>query len=264
MNKVIVFLSFFILSSCATEQIETIESAKQATDSEIASTPWFYQSPPEVEQNNAASYKEPSTKENLLPRIAQYLKRGIASWYGPRFHGKKTANGEFFDMYAMTAASKTLPISSYARVTNLKNKRSVIVRINDRGPYHGNRVLDLSYTAAKKLGIHKTGTGMVEIKALTPEQALPQLQAAATKQRKQVYLQLGTFGNPKKAVKLQNKIVAHHLPQPEILSSTYKNSTLYKVQMGPIKSVDNANKLNEQLAEIGITQTQFVTETRQN
>lgn len=99
-------------------------------------------------------------------------------------------------MYAMTAASKTLPIPSYARVTNLENKRSVIVRINDRGPYHGNRVLDLSYIAAKKLGIHKTGTGMVEIKPLAPEQALPQLQASATKKKNQVYLQVGALGNP--------------------------------------------------------------------
>jgi rare lipoprotein A len=88
----------------------------------------------------------------------------IASWYGPRFHGKRTANGERFNMYAMTAAHKTLPLSSYAQVTNLKNHRSVIVRINDRGPYHGKRALDLSYAAAKELGIK--GTGSVQITPL--------------------------------------------------------------------------------------------------
>ena len=90
--------------------------------------------------------------------------QAIASWYGPRFHGKRTANGERFNMYAMTAAHKTLPLSSYAEVTNLKNHRSVIVRINDRGPYHGKRALDLSYAAAKELGI--TGTGSVQITPL--------------------------------------------------------------------------------------------------
>ena len=87
-----------------------------------------------------------------------------ASWYGADFHGNRTASGERFNMYAMTAAHKTLPLSSYAEVTNLKNHRSVIVRINDRGPYHGKRAMDLSYAAAKELGI--TGTGSVQIKPL--------------------------------------------------------------------------------------------------
>jgi rare lipoprotein A len=87
-----------------------------------------------------------------------------ASWYGPRFHGKRTANGERFNMYAMTAAHKTLPLSSYVEVTNLKNHRSIIVRINDRGPYHGKRAIDLSYAAAKQLGIK--GTGPVQITPL--------------------------------------------------------------------------------------------------
>jgi rare lipoprotein A len=90
--------------------------------------------------------------------------QSTASWYGPKFHGKRTANGERFNMYAMTAAHKTLPLSSYAEVTNLKNHRSVIVRINDRGPYHGNRAIDLSYAAAKQLGIK--GTGSVQITPL--------------------------------------------------------------------------------------------------
>ena len=96
--------------------------------------------------------------------------QSTASWYGAEFHGKKTANGERFNMYAMTAAHKTLPLSSYVEVTNLKNNRSVIVRINDRGPYHGKRAMDLSYAAAKELGIR--GTGSVQIKPLDPSQTL--------------------------------------------------------------------------------------------
>jgi rare lipoprotein A len=93
-------------------------------------------------------------------------RRSTASWYGADFHGKKTASGERYNMYAMTAAHKTLPLSSYAEVTNLKNHRSVIVRINDRGPYHGKRAMDLSYAAAKELGITGKGTGSVQIKPL--------------------------------------------------------------------------------------------------
>ncbi len=163
----------------------------------------------------------------------------------------------------MTAAHKTLPLSSYARVTNLENQRSVIVRINDRGPFHGNRVMDLSYAAAKKLNIQQAGSGKVEIKAIAPEQALAHLQKVAQKQEKSVYLQVGTFGKKKKALKLQNKIAAHHLPQPKIMPSTHKGSTLYRVQMGPIKSPASARKLNAQLAKLGITATQFVTESKQ-
>jgi rare lipoprotein A len=272
-NKLIPAISLCVLCSCSTEQIKTTSVSKQTPDT-IASTPpvttrhqfrhhSILRVNKHAEDNHADENKEEASQEYFFPRIARYLKQGIASWYGPRFHGKKTATGEIFDMYAMTAAHKTLPIPSYAQITNLENQRSVIVRINDRGPFVGNRVLDLSYAAAKKLDLHKEGTGAVEIKALSPAQALPQLQKAAAKQKNNVYLQIGTFGSQKKALKLQNKIAAHHLPPPEILSSTYKESTLYKVQMGPIKSTASADKLNQQLAKIGIKDTQFVTETKQ-
>ncbi|MEF3075049.1 septal ring lytic transglycosylase RlpA family protein [Methylobacter sp. Wu1] len=194
MKKIIIPVSFFILTSCATEQIEKIQISKVELASRSITDSWF--NPLSKDEQKSAASKRTSQQENLSSGITHYLKKGVASWYGPRFHGKKTANGEIFDMYAMTAASKTLPIPSYARVTNLENKRSVIVRINDRGPYHGNRVLDLSYIAAKKLGIHKTGTGMVEIKPLAPEQALSQQRAAATKQKDQAYLQVGALDNP--------------------------------------------------------------------
>lgn len=99
--------------------------------------------------------------------------RSTVSWYGAEFHGKRTANGERFNMYAMTAAHRTLPLSSYAEVTNLRNHRSIIVRINDRGPFHGKRAMDLSYAAAKQLGI--SGTGSVQITPLGRNQSLAQL-----------------------------------------------------------------------------------------
>ncbi|MDD1613049.1 MAG: septal ring lytic transglycosylase RlpA family protein [Methylococcaceae bacterium] len=207
---------------------------------------------------------EIAEQESLLPRIVRNIKQGVASWYGPGFHGKKTATGEIFDMNAMTAAHKTLPIPSYAQVTNLENHRSIIVRINDRGPYVGNRELDLSYAAAKTLDMEQDGTGAVEIKVISDSQALPQLQQSAATQEKNVYLQVGSFGSAKKAMKLKNKIAANNLPEPDIRSSTYKKSTLYKVQIGPINSTAKANQLNEQLAEIGITDTQFVTESKQS
>jgi rare lipoprotein A len=260
MNKIITILLVFILSGCSTQQIKTSDISSQTSEA-IAST-----TPQKTRHHSTLHFgvnKPGDEDESLLPRITRYLKQGIASWYGPGFHGKKTASGEIYDMYAMTAAHNTLPIPSYARVTNLENQRSVIVRINDRGPFHGDRVMDLSYAAAKKLDLAQSGTGTVEIKAIAPEQALTQQQDNTGKHDKNVYLNVGTFNNKKKALNLQNKISASHLPHPKILPSKHKGSTLYKVQMGPIKSAENVHKLNLQLAKLGITATQFITEADQ-
>lgn len=257
MNKIIPILLIFVLCSCSSQQVKTTDISSETP---VTSASTRHHSRLHISNHDT---QNTSDEESLFPRITRYLKQGIASWYGSDFHGKKTASGEIYDMYAMTAAHNTLPIPSYARVTNLENQRSVIVRINDRGPFHGNRLLDLSYAAAKKLDLHQAGTGNVEIKAIAPDQALAQLQNTAEKQEKSVYLQVGTFGNKKKALKLQNKIAAHQLPQTTILPSTHKGATLYKVQMGPIKSPTSAHQLNTQLAKLGITATQFVTETDQ-
>lgn len=263
MNKIIPVLLIVVLSSCSTEQVLTSDLSK----SDSVTTNSLVRLKSRLQSKLHFSSPETQTateEENLLPRITRYLKQGVASWYGSDFHGKKTASGEIYDMYAMTAAHRTLPLSSYARITNLENQRSIIVRINDRGPYHGDRVLDLSYAAAKKLDLDQTGVGDVEIKAIAPAQALTQLQAAAAKQDKSIYLQVGTFANKKKALKLQTKIAGHHLPQPEILASKHQGSTLYKVQMGPLESPSSVDKLNLQLAKMGVTKTQFVTEADQN
>ena len=103
-----------------------------------------------------------------LTSVRSFHQRGVASWYGKRFHGQKTASGERYDMYAMTAAHPILPIPSYARVTSVRTGKQVIVRINDRGPFHSDRVIDLSYAAAYRLGLIGTGSGEVEIEAIVP------------------------------------------------------------------------------------------------
>jgi len=98
-----------------------------------------------------------------------YVERGLASWYGKKFHGRKTSNGERYNMYAMTAAHKSLPLPTYVRVINLTNRRSTVVRVNDRGPFHGKRIIDLSYSAARKLGMVAKGVAMVEVRAIDPD-----------------------------------------------------------------------------------------------
>jgi len=127
---------------------------------------------PRPEPITRAGNKNPYTvlgkTYHLLPTAEGYRETGVASWYGTKFHGRATSNGEPYDMFAMTAAHKTLPIPAYVRVTNLENDRSTIVRVNDRGPFHDDRIIDLSYAAAKKLGVLDRGTARVEVVAIDP------------------------------------------------------------------------------------------------
>ena len=153
MNKIILAIPVFVIFSYFITPIETVAAAGHTALHKIS--------------KHSASKKHTANK---LISTAKTVNRTTASWYGAQFHGKKTASGQTFNMYAMTAAHKTLPLLSYAKVTNPKNNHSVIVRINDRGPYYGKRGMDLSYAAAKKLGIK--GVSEVIIKPLDQDLAL--------------------------------------------------------------------------------------------
>jgi rare lipoprotein A (peptidoglycan hydrolase) len=124
---------------------------------------------PRSSYGNKSPYSVLGKSYSVLPNASGYVERGIASFYGSKFHGYKTSNFEDYDMYQFTAAHKTLPLPSYARVTNLENGKTVVVRINDRGPFHENRIIDLSYAAAVKIGVWPKGTGLVEVRAIDPD-----------------------------------------------------------------------------------------------
>ncbi len=136
---------------------------------------------PRSRSGNPASYVVFGQRYHVQASAAGHVERGTASWYGPGFHAARTSSGESYDMYAMTAAHKTLPIPAYARVTNLSNGRSVVVRINDRGPFVGGRIVDLSYTAAWKLDMLRTGTAPVELRVLSPGADVPAVMQAGTR-----------------------------------------------------------------------------------
>jgi rare lipoprotein A len=123
---------------------------------------------PRSAHGNPPFYEVYGKRYQVLATASGFVERGVASWYGPDFHGHNTSSGEPYDMYGMTAAHKTLPLPCYARITNLANGRSVVVRINDRGPFVANRIVDLSYSAALRLDLVRTGTGFVELRALEP------------------------------------------------------------------------------------------------
>lgn len=191
-----------------------------------------------------------------LPSSDGYVERGIASWYGTKFHGRRTSSGDPYDLYQMTAAHKTLPLPTYARVTNLRNGRSVIVKINDRGPFHPNRIIDLSYVAAAKLGILDRGTGLVEVRAIDPSApAKPPLMAAASKPAPQettsLFLQVGAFRSRENAMRLSKKLQNAKLGDIHVMEADKTGGPIYRVRIGPLSSVDEADRLSSSLETRG-------------
>lgn len=175
-----------------------------------------------------------------------YKARGIASWYGRRFHGKRTATGEPYDMYAMSAAHPTLPLPSYARVTSLENGKSVVVRVNDRGPFHSARIIDLSYTAAHKLGFVQNGKGRVEVESITPQEIAAELETASEAQG--LYLQIGSFLLRANAEKLLARAATQ-------LDARSKELVLldqplrYRVALGPYSDPDSVAQAEREVQQ---------------
>jgi len=183
-----------------------------------------------------------------LASAAGYDRTGIASWYGRKFHGRKTANGERYDMYALSAAHKTLPLPTLVRVTNLENGRQVIVRVNDRGPYVKNRLIDLSYAAARQLGFASKGTARVRVQALergrptalmarrgAASSVPPYVPAPAHKTGGPMggmYVQLGAFASQANAYRLK-RFLAGRYPDVRVRAFHHASGLLYRVRIGP-------------------------------
>ena len=217
---------------------------------------------------NPASYVVYGKRYHTLSSSKGYKEQGMASWYGTKFHGKRTSSGEPYDLYAMTAAHKTLPLPTYVEVTNLRNDRSVIVKVNDRGPFHDDRLIDLSYTAAVKLGIVGHGTGHVEVAAIdtgTPAKATataplatPIVPAPVSQQNTVLYLQVGAFSNRENAERLQGKIQAEAVGAVRIVEGPGDSGTFYKVQVGPFSDAAELNRVAAALKTLGINESRAV------
>jgi rare lipoprotein A len=173
-----------------------------------------------------------------------FSEEGLASWYGRRFNGKKTASGETYDMYAMTAAHPTLPIPSYVRVTALDSGKSVVVRINDRGPFHSSRIIDLSYTAAYKLGMLGRGSKRVRVESIDP--AASESQGDAPQEG--VYLQVGAFSRAENAQHLQQRL-KQTLDLDADHARVVLTGSLHRVQLGPYASDDAARADRKRVRE---------------
>jgi rare lipoprotein A len=204
--------------------------------------------------------------------LRPYKERGIASWYGRKFHNQKTSNGETYDMYAMTAAHPTLPLPSYARVTNVATGKSVVVRVNDRGPFHPGRVIDLSYAAAYRIGIAQKGSGPVEVESIIPSDAPPQVAVAplpplavaeaasvapmAVGQEAGAYVvQLGAFANNANAQAFVEN-VANQVAPLGVQTRVRQDGGLFRVSVGPYATRDEAARMATRLRDaLGLDST---------
>jgi len=242
---------------------------------------------------NLASYRVFGKKYKVMQSSKNYEEQGIASWYGTKFHAQRTADGERYNMLGMTAAHKTLPLPTYVQVTNLKNGKKIIVKVNDRGPFEGNRLIDLSYVAAKKLGMLGHGTTYVDVKAIDPtrydkntfdapshtqdfylarnEVAIPakshytdnSLHYASNTghltPRSAFYLQVGAFKNKALAEHMKTR-VGRMVTSPIKVTQLAHHQKLYKVQIGPIKDVATAKHITKQLKAVGLNTKQTLEE----
>ncbi|OEY68003.1 hypothetical protein BG841_09885 [Marinobacter sp. X15-166B] len=234
---------------------------------------------PRYEPYRTAGNKSPYTvwgkQYTVMASADGYLQRGTASWYGEKFHGHKTSNGEIFDMYTMTAAHKNLPIPSYARVTNLENGRSVVVRVNDRGPFHGDRLIDLSYAAAKKLGYHNKGTATVEVAAITvtPDGRMtvagepvgpvgPAGDApAAGGTNHSVFVQVGSFTAAAAAHTLSAQTRTLVSSKVRVKTVDTDAGRFHRVQVGPFANTVEAARAQQQLEKGGVAGSILLTDT---
>lgn len=284
LKKVGLILLVTVMAGCSTPSRYSMDTdAAPDTEFDVSELPDpipVYE--PKSRGGNMSSYKVWGKTYHVLPTAEGYRERGGASWYGAKFHGHKTSNGETYNMYEMSAAHKSLPLPTYAKVTNLDNGRSVIVRINDRGPFHEGRIIDLSYAAAKKLGYYSSGIANVEVEAITvPKQAAVAHQnnavpgpTAPSKTEIKVgnsiepvvsalaegygyFVQVGAYSTEEAAQKVKQRVDAHTQQSAFDMSSTVTASNVktaadeakvfHRVRLGPFYDYQQAEQLLKQL-----------------
>ncbi|MEL7023207.1 MAG: septal ring lytic transglycosylase RlpA family protein [Pseudomonadota bacterium] len=236
---------------------------------------------PRSRYGNLEFYEVAGERYYVMKTSNGYTERGVASWYGSKFHGKRTSSGEPYDMYAVSAAHKSLPLPTWVRVTHLGNGRSLVLRVNDRGPFVDNRIIDLSYAAARELDMIGTGTALVEVTALsfekadsagqmvdtrevqgggTPAPTSPPPTASAPAATEPLFLQTGAFSEATNANRQRERLIAAGIAPTfvEPGSSSDNTVTLYRVRIGPIDNVAEYDALQTQLQALGIDSARLV------
>lgn len=285
-KNALVVSSLILLTACGTV-FEKSDSAP-ANPPDVSAIPDAVPRVEKARAQNQKSYVVLGKRYYPMKSAAGYREKGIASWYGQKFHGRKTATGETYDMYKMTAAHKTLPLPSYAEVINLTNGRKIIVRVNDRGPFHGGRIIDLSYSAAKKLDIIGHGTGQVEVRAINADTYTKQQVQSVSKEaikpvatlpagyhthegeshsdhhdevvEPALYLQVGTFSSVERAESFKSQL-AKQIDETVFLMPLYRpQGALYRVRVGPLVNVEASELMAAKLKSLGVGESHAVVE----
>ena len=276
-------ISLFALSACGGNKVKgdgPPSGSSRIPDMSGEVTP---RPEPRSRYGNGPVYEVLGKRYTVMPSSSGYQERGVASWYGKKFHGNLTSNREPYNMYAMTAAHKTLPLPTYVRVRNLRNDKSMIVRVNDRGPFVHTRIIDLSYAAAIKLDMIKDGTSLVEVTAISFDQpagdrpvrrpaggpsgsvaaeAAPTGAGAAptVPADHQVYVQVGAFGDRSNAERRLGALSLAGIKDAFIHEERAAGRVLYRVRIGPVADVVQYDVLVEELEGMGITDPYLISD----
>jgi rare lipoprotein A len=229
---------------------------------------------PRSRYGNGPVYEVYGTQYTVLGTSSGYKERGVASWYGKKFHGRLTSSREPYDMYEMTAAHKSLPLPTYVKVRNLRNDRTIVVRVNDRGPFVHNRIIDLSYAAALRLDMVQDGTSLVEVTAISfdeppgdrpvrvvepaaPPAAAPEI-SPEVREDHEIFVQVGAFGDRANAEKRQATLMAGGISRTFIFADEAAEPPMFRVRIGPIAGVDDYDVLVSKLEALGIADPYLV------
>jgi len=271
-------LMFLLLAACAANAPRTT-SASRASSASSPSTQGVPGSEPRSDRGNPPFYDVLGKRYHVLRTSAGYKQRGVASWYGPDFHGLATSSGEIYDMNAMTAAHTTLPIPTWVEVTNLENGKHIVVKVNDRGPFVDNRLIDLSYAAAIALDMVRNGTARVEVRAVTPPVETVRMAAVtpvpsasfgfsapsaespvstAPPAEPHMFVQVGAFADRDNAARLVARLRDGGFGNAVIVSSADGGRSLHRVRLGPIGDSTEFDRLRGRLRGAGIDNPQLV------
>lgn len=214
---------------------------------------------------NPESYVVNGQRYHVRDSADGYVAEGTASWYGSKFHGRRTSSGEPYDMYRMTAAHRSLPLPTYVRVTNLDNGRSTVVRVNDRGPFVDDRLIDLSYAAATRLGVIGNGTAPVRVRTVTPGDSSADAgtdpDADGGDGSEQVYLQVGAFREYANAQRVRARVRGAGIRSVDVNQvASESGGSVYRVRIGPLSSDTDREAILGKLGDAGIEDARFITD----
>lgn len=210
---------------------------------------------------NPPFYEVMGERYHVIESAQGYAEQGVASWYGREFHGRRTSSGEVYDMYGLTAAHKTLPLPTTARVTNLATGKSIVVRINDRGPFKKGRLIDLSYGAARELGFLSAGTALVEVEVLGDPAGGGPVVGNADNAARRMYVQVGAFNQQDNAADLKRRLESRGFTNVVIRYDAASQGAAYRVRIGPVASAAEFDAVVARVSSMNIGEARLVVET---